>query len=137
MTIPVRSLALPNSRYKRGRVECRITRLRGRSRREGPMVHRVMRGAVRTAQAAEYVDYIDETGLREYLHTPGNRGAQMVTRDLGDGTTEVLTLSWWDDLDSIRGFAGDQIEAATYYHTDERFLVERTWAGRHYVVASA
>ncbi|HEX2497820.1 MAG TPA: hypothetical protein VHO00_03405 [Actinomycetes bacterium] len=101
------------------------------------MILRIWRGAVRTAQVAEYVDYIDKTGLSEYLQTPGNRGAQMVTRDLGDETTEILTLSWWDDLDSIRAFAGDDIEAAKYYPEDERFLVSQDDTVRHYAVASS
>jgi len=101
------------------------------------MILRIWRGAVRTGQVAEYVDYIDETGLHEYLHTPGNRGAQMLTRDLGDGTTEILTLSWWDDLETIRAFAGDDVEAAKYYPEDERFLVAQDDIVRHYVVASS
>lgn len=101
------------------------------------MILRIWRGAVRTAQVAEYVDYIATTGLSEYLQTPGNRGAQMVTRDLGDETTEILTLSWWDDLDSIRAFAGDDLEAAKYYPEDERFLVSQDNTVPHYVVASS
>ena len=34
-----------------------------------------------------------------YRRTPGNEGAQLLTRDLGDGRTEIITLSWWTDLD--------------------------------------
>jgi heme-degrading monooxygenase HmoA len=49
----------------------------------------------------------------------------MITRDLGDGTTEVATMSWWDSMESIRGFAGDRPELARYYPEDDRFLVER------------
>lgn len=101
------------------------------------MILRIWRGAVRTEQVAEYVDYIDKTGLSEYLQTPGNRGAQLVSRDLGDGTTEILTLSWWDDLDSIRAFAGDDIEAAKYYPEDEQYLVAQDDTVHHYVVGSS
>lgn len=100
------------------------------------MILRIWRGAVRSEQVGEYVDYIDKTGLSEYLRTPGNRGAQMVTRDLGDGSTEILTLSWWEDWDSIRAFAGDDVEAAKYYPEDERFLVSQDDTVRHYTVAS-
>ena len=65
------------------------------------------------------------TGLDDYAATPGNLGYQMITRDLGDGTTEVATMSWWDSMDAIRGFAGDRPELARYYPEDDRFLVER------------
>jgi heme-degrading monooxygenase HmoA len=76
-----------------------------------------------------------EDGLAEYQQTPGNLGAQMWTRDLDDGRTEVLTLSWWESLDSIRGFAGDDIDAAVYYPEDEDYLIDREMTVTHYEVA--
>jgi heme-degrading monooxygenase HmoA len=87
------------------------------------VIVRIWRGWVRTDRAAEYVDYILATGIAEYRGTPGNVDAQMLTRDLGDGRTEVLTLSWWDSLDSIHAFAGDDLTAAKYYPQDEHFLL--------------
>jgi len=89
------------------------------------MIFRTWRGRIRTADRAEYVAYIRATGLDDYAATPGNLGYQMITRDLGDGTSEVATMSWWDSMDSIRGFAGDRPELARYYPEDDRFLVER------------
>ncbi len=98
------------------------------------MIARIWRGWVRTPQAAEYVEYIMGTGIAEYRRTPGNLGAQMLTRELDDGRTEVLTLSWWDSRDSIRAFAGDDIEAAVFYPEDDRYLVDRETTVRHYEV---
>jgi heme-degrading monooxygenase HmoA len=60
----------------------------------------------------------------------------MWIRDLGDGRTEVLTLSWWDSLDSIRGFAGDDIDVAVYYPEDEDYLIDRELTVSHYEVSS-
>jgi heme-degrading monooxygenase HmoA len=94
------------------------------------------RGWVSTDRATEYVDYIAKTGLAEYQRTPGNLDSQMWTRDLGDGRTEVLTLSWWDSLDSIRGFAGDDINVAVYYPEDEDYLIDREMTVTHYEVSS-
>jgi hypothetical protein len=45
-------------------------------------------------------------------------------------------LSWWDGWDSIRGFAGDDIEAAKYYPEDEEYLIDQEEIVRHYVVAA-
>jgi heme-degrading monooxygenase HmoA len=100
------------------------------------MIMRLWRGWVRTDQADDYVAYIESTGISEYHQTPGNLGAQMVTRDLGDGRTEVLTLSWWDSLDSVRGFAGDDVEQAKFYPEDEQYLIDRETTVRHYTVTS-
>src|SRR5690349_24734279 len=60
----------------------------------GLMIARTWRGWVRTEQTAAYVEYITRTGLSGYRQTPGNLGAQMWTTDLGDGRTEVMTVSW-------------------------------------------
>ena len=55
------------------------------------MIARSWRGAVRTADAEAYAAYIDETGMKEYASTPGNRGAWMLTREIGD-LTEFVTF---------------------------------------------
>ena len=82
------------------------------------------RGVVRTEDAEEYAAYINETGMAEYAETPGNQGAWMLRRDDGD-RSEIITFSLWDSRDSIKAFAGEDIEAAVYYPEDERFLLEK------------
>ena len=99
------------------------------------MIARIWRGWVRTDQVDDYVAYLDETGLREYRETPGNLGAQLLTRKLDDGRSEVVTLSWWNSLDSIRSFAGDDIESAKFYPDDDGYLVERETTVTHHTVA--
>ena len=94
-------------------------------------------GVIRTADEAAYVDYIKATGLEDLASTPGNLGFQMLLRALGDGTSEVTTLSWWESLDHIKAFAGDDPEVARYYPDDDRFLVNRPKHVEHHrVVAS-
>jgi heme-degrading monooxygenase HmoA len=98
------------------------------------MIARVWRGWVRTEQVAEYGDYIERTGLARYRSTPGNLGAQMWTRDLGDGRSEVTTVSWWESLDHIRGFAGDDIGRAVFFPEDDGYLVDRETTVTHHEV---
>jgi heme-degrading monooxygenase HmoA len=99
-----------------------------------PMIARVWSGAVRTADADEYADYIRATGFAEYGQTPGNRGAWLLRRD-ADGRTEFVTLSLWDSVEAIRAFAGEDIEAAVLYPEDERYLIDGESSITHYVVA--
>jgi heme-degrading monooxygenase HmoA len=62
----------------------------------------------------------------------------MFTRDLGDGRTEIVTLSFWQSREVIAGFAGDDISQAVFYPEDERYLVDRETTVTHYeVVAGA
>jgi heme-degrading monooxygenase HmoA len=62
------------------------------------------RGWVADEKAAAYVAYVTETGIAGYLATPGNRGAQLLTREVGGGRTEIVTLSWWDSLATVGHF---------------------------------
>ena len=89
---------------------------------------------IRTADEQEYVDYIARTGLDDYKNTPGNLGHQMLMRTLGDGTSEVTTLSWWRDMDAIRGFAGPEPELSRYYPEDDRFLLDHPKFVEHHRV---
>ena len=98
------------------------------------MIARTWTGRVRTAHAAEYADYIRETGFAEYGRTAGNRGAWLLRRD-DQGTTEFITLSLWDSRAAIRAFAGEDIEAAVLYPEDERYLVGGESSIAHYDVA--
>ena len=88
------------------------------------MVARTWRGWTRSEDADEYAEYIAETGPRAYRETPGNQGAWIMRRE-EDGRTLFVTLSFWESLEAIRAFAGDDIERAVYYPEDDRFLVER------------
>ena len=99
------------------------------------MIARIWRGWVRTEDRAAYVAYIQETGIAHYRRTSGNRGAHMLTRDLGDGRCEVLTLSFWDSPDAVHGFAGDDVGRAVFYPEDDRFLIDRETTVTHYQVA--
>jgi heme-degrading monooxygenase HmoA len=97
------------------------------------MIARIWRGAVRKTDADEYAAYIGDTGLADYRRTPGNRGAWMLRRDVGD-RTEFLTLTYWESVDAIKAFAGEDYETAVYYAEDDRFLVERDETCAHYTV---
>ncbi|MDT9598653.1 hypothetical protein [Sphingosinicella rhizophila] len=93
---------------------------------------------IRTADREAYVGYIEKTGIADYLETAGNLGCQMLMRDLGDGLTEVTTLSWWSSMDAIRAFAGEDVEVARYYPEDDEYLLEKPEKVEHHdVVAEA
>jgi heme-degrading monooxygenase HmoA len=97
------------------------------------VIARMWRGATRRADAAAYARYVVETGMAAYRATPGNRGAHLLQRDVGE-LTEIITLSFWDSLDAIKGFAGEDIERAVFYAEDDRYLVERDLRVTHFRV---
>jgi heme-degrading monooxygenase HmoA len=92
---------------------------------------------IRSSDEQDYVRYIAGTGLEDYCAVPGNLGCQMLLRALGDGTTEVTTLSWWSSMEAIHGFAGEDIEVARYYPEDDKFLLEKPERVEHHVVKAS
>jgi heme-degrading monooxygenase HmoA len=99
------------------------------------MIARIWRGAVRPEDADDYGAYIAETGLAEYAATPGNRGAWLLRLD-EDARTEFVTFTFWESLEAVRGFAGDDVDAAVFYPEDERYLIERDLTVKHYTVVA-
>ncbi len=97
------------------------------------MIARTWRGATRARDSATYLGYLHRTGFTEYQKTEGNRGVLALRRIVGE-RAEFLLVSLWDSVDSIRRFAGDDIEKAVFYPEDERFLVERDEHVSHYEV---
>ncbi len=95
------------------------------------MIARVWHGRVRRNDAEAYHDYLLETGLADYAGTEGNRGVQLLRRDEGD-TTHFLTLTFWESIEAVKRFAGDNYERARYYPEDDRFLLEREPHVLHY-----
>jgi heme-degrading monooxygenase HmoA len=87
------------------------------------MIARVWRGRVRPGLLDEYRQYVAHECLPDYRATPGNLGAYIFTKESGDHG-DVITLSFWDSYESIRGFAGEGISLARYYPEDPRFLLD-------------
>ena len=97
------------------------------------MIVRLWHGILPTAKRDAYLDLTVRVGLAEYQATPGNRGAWCLSRTEGE-ITHVETLTFWDDTDAIKRFAGDDIRVAKYYDFDPDYLLEMEPHVRHYDV---
>lgn len=100
------------------------------------MIARTWRGATTAADADRYVEYLRETGVKEYRGTPGNRGVFMLRRVEGD-RAEFLLLTLWDSMDAVRAFSGPDERRAVFYPEDDAFLVERDEHADHFEVVVA
>ncbi len=100
------------------------------------MIARIWRGAVRREDGDAYADYMLGTGVEGYARTPGNRGVQMLRRDVGD-RCEFTMVTLWDSLEAVKAFAGEDYEQAVFYPEDDRFLIERDETSSHWEVAAS
>ena len=95
------------------------------------MIARIWRGWTRAEDEAAYVAYLEASGAPASLETPGNHGFYILHRVVGE-RAEFVTMSLWDSLEAVRGFAGDDVEQAVFFPEDDRFLVERDLTVAHY-----
>ena len=98
-----------------------------------PLISRHWHGAVPAAKGDAYAAYLRRTGVTDCRATPGNRGVEVLRRTVGDETHFVF-ISFWDSMDAIRAFAGDDVERARYYPEDRDYLLELEPGVTHYEV---
>jgi heme-degrading monooxygenase HmoA len=97
------------------------------------MIVRMWHGRVPTVKAHEYAGFTKERAIPDYRSVPGNLSVHILRRTDGD-ITHFITLTFWEDLESIKGFAGTNIEVAKYYPEDKDFLLEFEPTVVHYEV---
>jgi antibiotic biosynthesis monooxygenase (ABM) superfamily enzyme len=95
------------------------------------VIARVWRGATLAEDGDAYAAYLEETGMRHARELPGSRGTLVLRRERA-GYAEFETILLFDSMDDVRGFAGDEHDAAVFFELDDRYLVERELDVRHY-----
>jgi len=98
------------------------------------MIARIWRGATAADRAEEYLEYLKQTGVADYTATPGNHGVQILLRTQGD-RSDFTIISYWESLDAIKAFAGDQPEVSRYYPEDDEYLIHKEPTVEHHEVA--
>jgi heme-degrading monooxygenase HmoA len=97
------------------------------------MIARIWRGTTAADRAQEYLQYIRDTGVSDYTATPGNHGVQILMRT-HDGRTDFTILSYWESMEAIKAFAGDQPEVSRYYPEDDEYLIDKQLNVEHHDV---
>jgi antibiotic biosynthesis monooxygenase (ABM) superfamily enzyme len=87
------------------------------------VITRIWHGRTKAEHADEYLQFLIDTGVTDYKSVPGNLSVEIWRRIDGD-VCHFWTVTKWDNYDSIRKFAGDEIEKAKYYSDDSKYLLE-------------
>ncbi len=99
----------------------------------GPMIVRIWHGVTAAAKSDAYLDYLEVTGVPDYRATEGNQGVYVLRR-IEDDRAHFLTVSFWESMGAIEGFAGSDPERARYYPEDREFLLDFEPTVEHYEV---
>jgi heme-degrading monooxygenase HmoA len=103
-------------------------------RRRQIVIARVWTGRTRVEDYDTYMAYLEESGVAALRATPGNQGV-MVLRRLHGAEAEFSVMSFWDSLDDVKAFAGEDVDAARYFPDDERYLLDFPPRLKHFEVA--
>ncbi|MDH5644234.1 MAG: hypothetical protein OEY63_08535 [Gemmatimonadota bacterium] len=98
------------------------------------MIARIWHGRVPAGKADDYDQYLLKTGVKDYLATPGNRGVHVMRRP-DDRVTHFEILTFWNSIEAIKTFAGQDYERARYYAEDDDFLLEQEPNVTHFEVS--
>ena len=97
------------------------------------MIARMWHGRVPASKAEAYRKFLNDRAIPDYQSVEGNLSVHILERTERD-ITHFITLTFWKDLDSIKAFAGDEVETAKYYPEDSDFLLEFEPTVVHYEV---
>ena len=98
------------------------------------MIARLWHGRVPSAKAEAYRAFLNSRAIPDYRSVAGNLSVHVLERREGE-VTHFITLTFWESLDAIRAFAGEDLERAKYYPEDSGFLLEFEPGVLHYEVA--
>jgi heme-degrading monooxygenase HmoA len=99
------------------------------------MISRIWHGYTTPANADAY-----ETLLKEEIFAgidnrkiPGYKGIHLLRRPMGD-EVEFITIMWFESLDAVRAFAGEDYEAAVVPPKAQKILFHFDSRSAHYSV---
>jgi heme-degrading monooxygenase HmoA len=98
------------------------------------MIARSWRGWALAAEAHHYEGHYRSEVLPALSRVPGFRGARLLRRSAGD-EVEFCSLTFFEDLDAIRAFAGADHEAAVVATAARAVLVRFDDRVAHYEVS--
>lgn len=97
------------------------------------MIARHWRGLVKRERADAYVEHLQSQTLPQLVQLAGFHDARVLRRDLPQGV-EFLVVTIWESLDSIRAFAGHDVESAVVPPAARDMMIEYDRSARHYEV---
>ena len=97
------------------------------------MIARVWSAETTAAQAPAYAEHLRSHVFPTLRSVDGYSGATLLKRDT-PGAVEVIVITFWRSLDSIRGFAGADLEGAVVAEEAAALLTRFDRRVRHYEV---
>lgn len=97
------------------------------------MIARIWHGRTAKSNYEAYSEFLKRIAVPDYERTTGFQGLRFLRTLLGNEAHFQL-ITFWENLEAIKNFAGDDYEKAKYYPEDKAFLLEFEEKVQHYEV---
>ena len=98
------------------------------------MIARYWSARTSSERAPLYADHLRNAVFPELKKLAGYKGGTLLRRETSDDGIEVLVITYWDSLESIRSFAGNDVETAVVADRAATLLNDFDRRVRHYEV---
>jgi heme-degrading monooxygenase HmoA len=97
------------------------------------MIARIWHGKTSVENFDRYTEFLKEVAIPDYKKTKGFCGFSFL-RKIKNKEGHFNLITYWQDLEVIKNFAGEDFEKAKYYPEDHDFLLEFEESVEHHEV---
>jgi heme-degrading monooxygenase HmoA len=97
------------------------------------MIERHWKGVAKRERAKEYIAHLQNETFKQIATIPGCMSAKILERDTEEGI-EFLIITEWQDVESIKQFAGSNIETAVVPELVQGIMITYDKNVRHYKI---
>jgi heme-degrading monooxygenase HmoA len=97
------------------------------------MIARIWHGKTSVANFEAYTEFLKKVAVPDYKKTVGFKSL-IFLRQIKNSEGHFKLLTFWENLEVVKNFAGQDFEKAKYYPEDDNFLLEFEEKVEHYEV---
>lgn len=97
------------------------------------MIARIWQGETSVQHYEEYTAFMKSVAIPDYRKTPGFIKLSFLRR-IEDDIAHFTLITYWENLEVIKHFAGNDYTVAKYYPRDKDFLLKFEEKVRHFEV---
>lgn len=87
------------------------------------MIARIWHGRTKVEDYEKYTQFLIERAIPDYKGTEGFIKLAFL-RNIQEDAAHFTLITFWENLEIIKQFAGDEVDKAKYYPEDKDFLLE-------------
>ena len=97
------------------------------------MIARIWHGKTHSEHYEAYTSFLRQTAIPDYEETPGFIGLTFLRR-MQNREGHFTLITYWESIEVVKNFAGDNYHQAKYYPEDDSFLIEFEEEVQHHEV---